>query len=257
MSSEPTSLILPPPQEGLLLSDGEVHFLWWFIQGSIMNPETRQRLHRAWGLCSRHAAGLLMVEAAYRHGWLHACAILYLDLVERAVAALAAGGPLAGERIRGRLRARGPCLMCELQLEQAGGGAASADLLARGRDPSQLRHFAASCRPFWTQQICPRCQAGAPGPLCRPHFVAAQRTPPWLVGSVDDLVRQERSALGAIARHLIAYARSFRWEHRGPDGPEDRAALLAAVGWCSGWDGLLAALGAETIPPAGGPTSGG
>jgi hypothetical protein len=23
------------------LSDGEVHFLWWFIQGSIMIPETR------------------------------------------------------------------------------------------------------------------------------------------------------------------------------------------------------------------------
>src|SRR6266496_3870675 len=41
----------------LRLSDGELNFLWWFIQGSIMNPETRFRLHRRWGMCQRHSLG--------------------------------------------------------------------------------------------------------------------------------------------------------------------------------------------------------
>lgn len=88
--SIPRSLDLP--DERLGLSDGEVHFLWWFIQGSIMNPETRERLHRAWGMCARHAAALLAVEAAYRHGWMHACALLYLDLIERGLGALTTRG---------------------------------------------------------------------------------------------------------------------------------------------------------------------
>lgn len=31
------------------LSDGEVHFLWDFIQGGIMDPSTRRALRRSWG----------------------------------------------------------------------------------------------------------------------------------------------------------------------------------------------------------------
>jgi hypothetical protein len=43
--------------DGWQLSEGEIHFHYWFIQGSIMIPETRCRLRRAWGLCERHAWG--------------------------------------------------------------------------------------------------------------------------------------------------------------------------------------------------------
>jgi hypothetical protein len=36
-------------------SSDEIRFLWWFIQGSTMNPSTRDRLRKAWRLCERHA----------------------------------------------------------------------------------------------------------------------------------------------------------------------------------------------------------
>ena len=47
------------------LSDGEIHYLYWFIQGSIMVPNIRRRLRRAWGFCERHAWGYILVEAAF------------------------------------------------------------------------------------------------------------------------------------------------------------------------------------------------
>jgi len=38
---------------------------------------------------------------------------------------------------------------------------------------------------------------------------------------------------------VTRFGRSFRWELRGTDTGEDRAALISAVGWCSGWRPLL------------------
>ena len=223
----------------LALSDGEVHFLWWFIQDSIMNAETRDRLRRAWGMCARHASALLAVETADRHGWMHACTILYLDLIERGLNALMVRGLFGDERVLRTLHATGPCLMCELAVGRAGGGAASADLLARGRDERQLEAFARETEPHWSALVCRRCTPQANGPLCRPHLIAGH---PF---DLADELRSQRAHLGYVARHLIAYARSFRWEERDTDTPEDRAALIEAVGWCSGWSGVLAIIGDE------------
>lgn len=51
------------------LSSGEVNFLWWFIQGSIMDSDVRWSLRHGWGLCDRHTSAWLSVEAAFRHGY--------------------------------------------------------------------------------------------------------------------------------------------------------------------------------------------
>jgi len=64
------------PTEAWQLSDGEIHYLWWYMQGSIMDPGVRQRLRRAWGMCGRHAWGALAVETAFRPGFLHGPALL-------------------------------------------------------------------------------------------------------------------------------------------------------------------------------------
>jgi len=101
----------PPRREDLRPSPGEVHFLWFFIQGSIMVPDTRAQLRRAWGMCRRHSFTLLAVEAAFRHGYLHGPALLYEDLMERALAAFNLRGPLQEIRVAHRLRDTGPCLM--------------------------------------------------------------------------------------------------------------------------------------------------
>lgn len=51
--------IYPPDITKVQLSGGEIHYLWWFIQGSIMNPDTRYKLRDSWGLCERHAWGAI------------------------------------------------------------------------------------------------------------------------------------------------------------------------------------------------------
>jgi hypothetical protein len=42
-----------------------------------------------------------------------------------------------------------------------------------------------------------------------------------------------------VGDHLEIYDRSFDWDRRNTEGPEDRAALFTAVGWLSGWGPLL------------------
>ncbi len=214
-------------------SDGEVHFLWWFIQGSIMVPDTRWRLRRAWGLCDRHAWGALLGEAAYRHGYLHGPTKLYEDLMERAQRALEVAGPMAARRAARRLRETEPCLMCELDLQQADGGAARADLLAQGRDPRWLRDLAERTGGSWEPAACGTCLGWSSAVRCRLHFRREA-----LAGRAD--LGGQRALVDTIVAHLRIYSRSFVWGHRDTETDADRAALISAVGWCSGWRGLQA-----------------
>jgi hypothetical protein len=231
---------LESADDRLTLSDGEMQFLWWFIQGSIMNPDTRERLRSAWGMCARHATALVAVEAAYRHGWMRACALLYVELIERGVNALVTRGFFGEERAIHNLRATAPCLMCELSVGRATGGAASPDLLARHGDGTQLETFARETEAHWRALVCRACDKHADGPLCRPHLIIDH--PFDLSGEI----RQQRARLGYIARHLIRYARSSRPEQRDIDTPEHRAALIEAVGWCSGWSPVLVIVGGRS-----------
>jgi len=56
--------------------------------------------------------------------------------------------------------------------------------------------------------------------------------------SVEDL-SYHLKFVGYIVRHLKNYMLSFRWENRGKKTTEDMAALISAVGWCSGWKTLF------------------
>jgi hypothetical protein len=214
---------------GLQLSDGEIHYLWWFIQGSIMEPDIRWRLRRAWGLCGRHAWGALAVEAAFRHDFLHGSAILYQDLMERALRAFELRGPLEVRRLARRLRATGPCLMCEMGLDRASRGAAREELLEQGRDLSQIRAFADRTRNFWSKAVCGKCLGDRSPRRCRPHLLEEVSG-----GSVVD-VAEHRALVGHVVEHLRVYRQSFVWGYRHTETEEDRAALISAVGWCGGW----------------------
>lgn len=54
----------PSVRASFELSPGEIHFLWWFIQGNIMNPSPQVRLRKNWGVCERRAWGWMAVNAA-------------------------------------------------------------------------------------------------------------------------------------------------------------------------------------------------
>jgi hypothetical protein len=223
-----------PEGSGLRLSDGEVHFLYWFIQGSIMNPDTRRRLQGAWGFCQRHALAHLAVEFAFRRGWVHGCAVLYDDLMERAVRTVNSGR--FGFWLAFRLRQTGPCLMCELGFGPNSPGLAPAELLARGRETSRLRSFAAETLSYWRGFVCAQCTGRTPSPdapRCRPHLLGDLRhRRPVHLGA-------QRELIGSIYSAVNRYSRSFRLELQGTDTPADRAGLIAAMGWCSGWSAWL------------------
>ncbi len=55
----------------------------------------------------------MVVEAAFRSGYMHGPAVLYEDVMGLAMAAFEMHGPGQYGRLRRRLRQKGPCLMCE------------------------------------------------------------------------------------------------------------------------------------------------
>lgn len=215
------------------LGDAEIYFLWWFSQGGIMEPDLRRRLRRGWGMCARHAVGYLAVEASMRHGYMHGPTILYEDLMRRAMTVLRAGGALQALRISARLRRAGPCLLCDMgyERERAAPSFAVAEV-EQGRDVSYLRDLALESRPYWQPAVCGRCSGDRGTARCREHLLEDLGT-----RGLDLTV--QRDLADGITRHLMSYGRSFRWQHRGTETEEDRAALIAAAGWCSGWAGLL------------------
>lgn len=220
------------------LTPGEVHYFFHFMQGSIMVPAVRRALRRAWGLCERHAWGALAVELCYRRSFLHGQAILYSDLVARAHTALHPRGPLQERRIRYRLAPRGPCFVCEFALERTRGDLAPEAIVARGRDVRGLRRFATRTAPHWQHAVCGVCAGDDDAPnRCRRHLLAELRA-----GRPAAMIDPQRAMLQALCVALDAYRRSFAWDTHLTAGPRERAALVTAIGWLSGWRPLLVLL---------------
>lgn len=221
----------------LSLSNGEIHFLWWFIQGSIMSPATRERLWRGWGMCDRHSWAFLAIEAAFRGGYLLGPAVLYEDLMGRAERIVTSRGVAGARGLARRLRERGPCLMCADGFGPHSRGAAREDMVQTGRDPAALIGFARETESHWRRAVCGRCAASDSPRRCRRHLIEE------LAGGLRVELSREREFVQELSRRLRAFLDSFRFDHRGDAAPEERAALIAAVGWCCGFRPLLSLLG--------------
>jgi len=226
-----------PRSQALPLSPGEIHYVLWFIQGSIMNPDVRWRLRRAWGMCERHAWGALAVETAFRPTFLHSPSVLYDDIMERAVAAWQRAttlgrGRIAQRQLARRLRPSGPCLMCDMNIARDAVGAAGPHIIRAGANASSPLKFAGATRSHWLDTVCGRCVGQGGAQRCRRHLIEDISA-----GVAVDLAFH-RELVDDIARRIGRYHRSFRWEYRDSD-TEDRASLISAVGWCTGWRVLI------------------
>jgi hypothetical protein len=224
----------------LAITDGEIHFLWWFIQGSIMTPETRNALLRGFGFCERHAWAHLSVEMSFRKRHFLGPVILYRALAEKSVQAFRARPHVGLVSPLRHLQAAGRCFLCALNIDHSAAGAAQPTRLARGRDSSGLRSFATELAEHWRPKVCAIC-ANAPNSSnrCRPHLLADLKSRK----AVDLSCQQD--TVEELAARLARYEKSFV---AGADEPtdQDRAALISAAGWCSGWRPLLALLGGST-----------
>lgn len=226
--------------QGLELSPGEIDFLWWFIQGSIMEPSTRYRLRKAWGMCERHAWGWMAVEASFREGFLHGLSILYEDVMGLALAAFDLRGPLQRPRLKKRLRSKGPCNMCEQGYGATSKGFVKPKRLEQGRDLSQLQAFAQSTYPYWRRTVCGKCSGNRSTVRCRRHLIEDISN-----GLVPDL-SPHRSLVSNLVHHMIKFTRSFQFEFQGTQTLEDAAALISCVGWLSGWGLFLSIVNVST-----------
>lgn len=204
-----------------------------------MIPETRHALRRAWGLCERHAWADLAVEMCFRRTLLHGPALLYEDLLGRCIAALSRGGPFGTQRVVRRLRSHGPCLMCELNVYRAGRGGALQGTIERGRQTAPLWRFAVDHQEYWREAVCGICSGSNSQIRCRRHLVDQ-------AGLGQDLVNSHVDMIAEVFGRVKLLARSYVWGNRGTDRPQDRAALISAAGFMSGWRPLLVLLTADT-----------
>lgn len=226
-----------PINKDFQLSEGEIHYLYWFIQGSIMVPDIRHRLRRAWGFCERHAWGYLLVEASFYRGYMHGAALLYEDLMSPALSAFPVQGPMKNWRLVRNLNSKGPCPMCEMGFGPQSKGMARPELIEKGRDATELVELARKTEAYWVKTICGRCAESGSFNRCRRHLIED-----ILTGKVERY-SEHISFVEYIFGHLCRYHRSFRLEFQGTETQEDIAALISAVGWCSGWKTFLSIYG--------------
>jgi hypothetical protein len=92
----------------LAVTDGEISFLWSFIQGSIMISETWNALLRGYGFCERHAWIHISVEMSFRHEYLLGPTILYAELIDKSLLAISASQTIGLHSLMRQLRAAGP-----------------------------------------------------------------------------------------------------------------------------------------------------
>ncbi|MGC8658547.1 MAG: hypothetical protein ACP5U1_05680 [Desulfomonilaceae bacterium] len=241
------SCLTLPGELALILSPGEIHFLWWFIQGSVMNPSTRERLRKGWGMCERHTWGWMVVEASFRAGYLHGPAVLYEDLMRRALASFDLRGIFLGERVVARLRDRGPCMMCEEGYNSESKGIVKPETVERGRQTAEFKKFLKMTCPYWFDNICGKCFGNGSGVRCRRHLIEDYDR-----GCVQDL-EVHRNHVSELTSRMERFARSFQFEYRGTQTPQDSAALVGSIGWLSGWSLFLEML--ETARTESGKTS--
>jgi hypothetical protein len=218
----------------LVITDGEINFLWSFIQGSIINPETWTSLLSGCGFCQRHAWVHLSVEMAFRERYLLGPTILYAALVEKALSAVCVRQAFAARR----LLARESCLLCTLNIVNLSRGACPQHRLLQGRDTRPLMSFAFDLKEFWSDYVCDVCKHDNGEIRCRRHFVADLRARRPI-----NLLRQQ-TMLSDLHHRLVRFQESFT-VGKPKASDQDRASLIAALGWCSGWRPLLALLGSR------------
>jgi hypothetical protein len=220
---------IPDHDDNGYLSNGEVHYLWYFMQGSIMDPYVRRQLRNSWGFCQRHMAGWLIIESAFHNNYLHGPSILLDDLIGRAQNCLSRYQVPMVAAVR--LRNKKPCLMCSLGYNEKSTGYANADVMRRGLDMSYLRQFAHETGKYWRKFVCPQC-VGDPkneGTLCRTHLIQE------LSHNKYSSINKQETSINYLYEQLTFFSRSFRWEYRGTATTECKASLISAAGWLSGW----------------------
>ena len=218
-------------------SDGEIAFYKRFIREPALsrNAMLKSTVER-WGFCERHAFGLLTVSASIPRSGLNTAATLYLHTSANAITVLDRHplGRAGGLRL---LRNPEQCPMCELGVNQDSRGLIHREWLALPNSLARLGSLLNATDEYWRPTACPDCGGSGAGVFCRRHFI--ERLPDDEASLDRAELTVQRSFLEACRRSLEQYLLTFDPDGIGAVTGEGIAALIAAAGWCSGWEKLL------------------
>jgi len=123
--------------------------------------------------------------------------------------------------------------MCELEYGPNSPGKAGEDRIEKGRDLSELQALARKTARYWQKAVCGRCAGNGSFQKCRRHLIEE------LSQGVKTDLSTHAALVDDIAKHIKIYAKSFCFGYHGTETDEDVAALISAVGWCTGWKTFL------------------
>jgi hypothetical protein len=218
----------------LRITDSDINSLWSY---GIVNAATWETLIGAWGFCERHAWVYLNVEMAVGRGHLFGPTIFYGVLLQEALRAFRPQRFVSRSWIVLQLRATKDCLLCNALSKHQPRRAPWRPHLDQARNTSKLCSFALAVTPQWRNWVCARCVDQEGENRCRRHLLADISA-----GKPANFSAQQ-AMLQQLAAQIAHYERSFTPKFHESATDEDRAALIAAIGWRSGWAPLLGLLG--------------
>ena len=109
------------------------------------------------------------------------------------------------------------------------------ETLEIGGNPAALRTFALETREYWSRSVCGRCTQSGSWQCCRSAHLRQD-----LAEESGNNLSRHREFVWDMYTHLVIFCRSFVWGHHNTETDEDKASLISAVGWCSGWKTAVA-----------------
>ena len=229
---------LLPEVEGLDVSPQEARELWSFLDGSIMNVDTRHHLWKAWGLCPRHNWSYATMEIEQRGGLPFSTTILFEDLTGRAARLLQRTALLPWALVVGRLDAKASCYSCDHAARAQRAWAEDRRRAARANARCRSWPLLNKSKEQWSRRTCPACLGGS-GPICRLHLLAG------FAPEDREVLAQQ---VGDLARRLRRFTNSMTWD--GPAAtPDEESSWVEALSWFGGW-GLTVSILSAGIDPA-------
>ena len=234
------------PDSGLPATLAETTQLWWFADGAIMDPGTREHLHRSWGLCPRHAWMYFRIENEVKYQPL-GCAVLLEDLVSRAARLLRSRH--TRRHTLSSLQASDSCFTCDYV---EGGTIGKPPICGPSRCPGRgaaqpslvlpvTGGMATTHLPECTPTVHPqRTTAG----VCRLHLAgeltsdAPANDSSKFTYTPADAGHRGTAPVAAYLSTLttrLTTCRKSMTADGPPHTPDSDAALVEALGWCSGW----------------------
>ncbi len=231
--SAPTALTGPIQDWTDPPSDAEIGFLWRHLHSGASLNNVFEAMRERWGMCERHTIAMLAVAASMPRSGMHSVTTLYGTLIDHACALVSEAGPTRRSRCEQALRAVVPCPMCALGLTAASSGVVHRGWLAWPRGLELLRACMAETRPFWSAFVCGVCAGTRSKVLCRSHLLAALGAEP------EGIIDEQKPFLAQMQSHLEQYRLVFAPDYATGEPADERGAVIAAAGWCSGWGELL------------------